>query len=350
MPMDARTAPAYATRPGDVELDRDAVLALWRGSLGDDDRMRAKYAWFYQHAPAGSPMLRLLTADGQDAGACSAGRRRMLHDGRPLRGGVLVDLAVSPEHRSLGPAMILQQGLLAAAREQVDLLYGFPNPKAAPVFKRIGYQPLGELVRYVRVLRHASYLARRLPTSLATLAGALADLAIRARDFALHPLASRLRATWRDRVDPRMDALWESSAKPAGVAAVRDAAHLRWRFDDAPGAGFRYLLLTEPAGDALCAWFATCARGETLEIHDFWSPSGPRLADHHVAALLRAARRAGYAAVSIELATTPDVLAPWRALGFVERGKRPIFGCWNRSQDGPATLPQLHLTAADEDE
>lgn len=346
---DPAAATVYAACEGEIARDRDAVLAIWRGNLGDEARMPAKYAWFYQQADAGPPLLQLLTADGRAVGACAAGRRRMLRDGRPLRAGVLVDLAVLPEHRSLGPALMLQQGLAASARRELDLLYGFPNPKAAPVFKRIGYRPLGELVRHVRVLRHADYLARRMPRPLARIAGFLLDQGARLRDALAHADAARLRRTWRDHVDARMQALWERSTKPDGLVAVRDLAHLQWRFDAAPQPGFRYLLLDDAHSGALHAWFATRPDGATLHVHDYWSVHGPALGTRPLAALLRAAYRAGHAAVSVELATTPALREPWQALGFVERSRRPVFGCWNDAAFDPASTP-LHLTAADEDE
>ncbi len=341
-------SPQYGVRAGDVERDRERVLATWRGNLGDDAHMPAKYDWFYRHSPAGAPLLQLLTADGCDAGTCSAGRRRMLLDGQPLRGGVLVDLAVLPEHRSLGPALILQQGLFADARHQLDLLYGFPNPKAAPVFKRIGYRPLGHLVRHVRVLRHARYLARRMPRALAAVAGPLVDARLRLRDALAHAQGPALRAIWVDQADARMQAIWDASVKPDGVCAVRDLEHLRWRFDQAPSGGFRYLLLSARRDDAPVAWFAVRPDGATLHVHDYWSLPGAALGTRMLMALTHAARAAGHAAVSVELATSAAHLMPWQALGFQERSRRPIFGAWHSSA-GDA-LPELHLTAADEDE
>lgn len=341
-------APAYAARQGDVARDRDAVLSIWRGNLGEDAHMPAKYAWFYQQADAGPPLLELLTADGLEVGACSAGRRRMLRDGKPLRAGVLVDLAVLPEHRSLGPALMLQQGLAATARNELDLLYGFPNPKAVPVFKRIGYRPLGDLVRYVRVLRHGRYFARRLPQWLAYPTGMLADLFLRLRDALSHPDTALLHADWSESTDSRVQALWVRSTKPDGIVAVRDQAHLTWRFDRSPQRGFRFLLLSGADG-SLLAWFATRLQDGILHVHDYWSLHGPAVGTRHIAALLRAAREAGHAAVSIELATAPIYLAPWQELGFVARGKRPIFGCWS-AQTGGEVPTALHFTAADEDE
>ena len=347
--MDAQVATTYVTRDGDIERDRDAVLAIWRGNLGDDSRMPAKYAWFYQHAAAGAPLLQLLSADGRDVGACAAGRRRMLRDGEPLRAGVMVDLAVLPEHRSLGPALMLQQGLARSAGQQLDLLYGFPNPKAAPIFKRVGYRHLADLVRMVRVLRHGPYLTRRLPAALAGPVGAIVDGCLRMRDAFLHPGMARITTSWHDSVDSRMEALWRASRKPGGLVSVRDTGHLQWRFERAPVGEFRYLLLNGPGKHALTAWFAVRAVDGTLHVHDYWSLHGPALSPVHVASLLRAARRAGHSAVSVELATSPAHAAPWRALGFVERGKRPVYARWSDPSMHDAAV-DLHLTAADEDE
>ena len=137
--MSEAEAPQYTLREGDAAVDRDTVLGIWAGNLGRDALMPAKYDWFYRQSPHGAPLMQLLHHGEHAIGTCAAGMREFMLGDRCIRGGVLVDLAVLPEHRSLGPAMLLQQGLVAAAdRRQIDLLYGFPNPKAAPVFKRMG--------------------------------------------------------------------------------------------------------------------------------------------------------------------------------------------------------------------
>ena len=129
--------------------------------------------------------------------------------------------------------------------------------------------------------------------------------------------------------------------------------HLCWRFDDAPTDAslppFRHLLLRDARGDA--AWFATRAETatRTLHVHDAWTRDGGATPSPAVLlALLRAARRAGFAVVSIELATNAERLRPWRELGFEARSRRPVFGTdFREGADGDA---DLHLTSADEDE
>jgi len=342
-------APAYVVAPGDVVRDRATVLGIWRGNLGQDARMQAKYDWFYAQCPYGAPLLQLLRhgPDGTAVGAAAAGPRRMLRDGQPIAAGVLVDLAVLPEHRSLGPALMLQGGLAQAGGERFGLLYGFPNPKAAAVFKRVGYDRLGDIVRRARVLRHAGYLARRLPRPLAAVAGFVLDRARALADTVRAP-RERLAAAWSEAADARFDTLWAASPKGEGAVGVRDAAFARWRFDASPLVKTRYLLLAGADG-ALRAWFACQVEDAVLHVRDFWSDDAASGIGHaRIAALLRAARKAGHAAVSVEFAG-PDVrLAGWTAAGFAERGRRPVFGRW--SDGSAAGAVAIHLTSADEDE
>ena len=292
-------APAYSIEAGDVARDREAVLAIWRGNLGEDVRMQAKYDWFYARCPFGEPLLRLLLdgETGTRVGAAAAGPRRFTIGTRMLDAGVLVDLAVRPEHRSLGPALVLQSALASDGLQRFGLLYGFPNPKAAAVFKRVGYTPFGEIVRHARVLRHAGYVARRLPRLLAGPAGWLLDTVDRSGSWLRRRAGTRLFTRWSECADPRFDALWERSPRGEAVTAVRDHAFARWRFDESPLARTRWLFV-EDAGGELLAWFACQVDDELLHVRDFWSVHGHAGIDRaHVEALLAAARREGHAAV-----------------------------------------------------
>lgn len=345
--------PPYMAQAGDIERDRDTVLGIWRGNLGDDRRMREKYDWFYRNCPFGPTLLELLYHHPSDAwvGACSMGRRRMLWNGNEIRSGLLVDLAVVPRHRSLGPALMMQMGLLESARDQLDLILGFPNPKAASVFKRIRYEKFSDMVRRVRVLRHGPYLRRRMPTWLARPAGALVDLAMTARDAWRGRGSRRLEVQWSGRATADMDELWSRSRPAQGLLGIRDLAFARWRFDDSPLEDTRYLLLRERHSGRLMAWFATDSVNGTLHVRDYWSTdAGTGIGARYVDALLGAARAQGAAAVSLSMAGSPERVASWISRGFVERSRRPVLGYWSQP---PNQLPRdldIHLTNADEDE
>jgi hypothetical protein len=345
--------PQYVTRDGDALRDRDTVLSIWHGNLGQKDRIAAKYEWFYLGCPYGAPVLQLLhyTPEAADIGTACAGRRRMLWRGREISAGVLVDLAVLPQHRSLGPALILQQALIQSGLQRLDLLYGFPNPKAAAVFKRIGYERFTDIVRHAHVLRHAGYLRGRLPGWLAAALGALADAVFATKDGLKRAFGPRLESTWSDRADTAMDRLWQQSEKGDGLLAIRDSAHCKWRFDDSPLVRTRYLLLTGPRDAGLQAWFATQVEGNTLHVRDFWSAAGcGRMGQPHLLALLSAARTAGHASVSMETTGDASRLESWKRCGFVERSRRPVFGCWSAGKKPDLQKMDMFLTSADEDE
>jgi hypothetical protein len=350
---DLSPLPQYVTRDGDALCDRDTVLSIWHGNLGQEDRIAAKYEWFYLGCPYGRPVLQLLqyTPDATDIGTACAGRRRMLWQGKEIGAGVLVDLTVMPAHRSLGPALILQQGLIQAGRQQVDLLYGFPNPKAAAVFKRIGYERFADIVRHAHVLRHAGYLRGKLPGWLASPLGALADLAFAIKNRLKRAFGPRLNYAWSGRADAAMDGLWRNSEKGDGLLAIRDSTHCKWRFDDSPLVRTRYLLLTAPGDAGIQAWFATQGDESTLHVRDFWSNAGcGRMSEAHLLALLCAAREAGHASVSMEIASDASRLGNWKRCGFVERSRRPVFGRWSSEEKPDPQTMDLFLTSADEDE
>jgi GNAT superfamily N-acetyltransferase len=337
-------APAYTVAPADPARDREAVLAVWRGNLGRDERMGAKYDWFYRGCPLGGPLTLLLRdGKGEAVGVATAGPRRLRAGGREIRAGVLVDLAVLPEHRTLGPALILQQALIDAARERFELLYGLPNRRAVPVFKRVGYAPIGELRRFARVLRHRDYLARKLPAPLAAVAAPLVDTGLRLRDAGRRRADPPLRATWSDTPPAALPA----APDDALLRGVHDATFQRWRFADGPTPPARWLLL-HGADGAPAGWFATQQAADMLHVVDAGGSAdeaGPsRMA---IDALLHAAYARGVASVSVQLAAPAALAAPWQAAGFVERDLRVVYGRWLAAGDPP---PGLLMTAADEDE
>jgi hypothetical protein len=347
---------AYVAYIGDPVKDRDAVLAVWHGALGQVSRpFAAKFDWFYLSCPWGKPLLELLehTPTASCVGTAAAGPRRMLWQGREILAGVLVDMAVATKHRTLGPALMLQAGLRIAAAGRFDLLYGFPNPKSITVATRAGYPVIGALRRFSCVLRHGSYFARSMPRLLAQPLGYVFD-AWRNTQRALRARRSpRLLATWCDRADPRMDELWLNSEHGNGLIAVRDTTLLHWRFDELPGTETRYLCLSEQHDGPLLAWFACQIDGSSLRVRDFWSCDAARGTNRTlIDALIRAARSDDqrHAAVSVEYAAPASKLLGWLAAGFVEREQQPIVGCWvNSTNDGQA-MADFHLTAADEDE
>lgn len=344
--------PLYTVHEADPTLVRDEVLSIWQGSLKHErGGHEAKYAWFYLAGDGGPPLLELLRHEptGDWVGTCAAGRRRMVVGGQEIRGGVIVDFAVRAEHRSLGPALTLQQGLVDAGTRHLDLLYGFPNPKAVAAIKRAGFTPVAELISFLRVVRYGPILARYMPRPLAAIAGGILSIAGAPIRLVRRLFAPRIHVEWSDTADERMDTLWRDSGHEQVAMMVRDAAYARWRFDKAPTGTTRYLFLSDSPHGTMHAWFATRSDGGFLRVLDFWSDDATGgMSRHRIDALLRAAASSGHAAVTLELAGPEACLDSWRSRGFIERRRGQVFGRWSTGgAEGPVAY--FFLTTSDKD-
>lgn len=344
--MSEGALPAYTVRDADLARDREAMLAVWDGNLGEPARMREKFDWFYRRCPQGAPLVKLLEHAGQVVGVCAMGRRRMRQAGTALQAGVMVDIAVLPGHRTLGPALMMQEALTTRAMQELDLLYAFPNPRAVPVFRRLGYRPLGSMTRHVLVLRHAGYLRARLGALPAGVAGPLVDGAMRLHRL---PQAARLALEWHAQPTAGIQRLCMADAPDGACEGVRDAGFLDWRFHPLFADQVRHALVRERASGEPVGWFAVGRQANQALVHDYRFVGGDEALRGGIAALADAMRAQGAASLAVSLHTGDARLAPWMRAGFSARSERPVLARWRGMQDG-APAPPLHLVAADEDE
>ncbi len=232
----APVAPALSVRPmrateEDVRLLRDCFNA--NGSRKEMEALR----WQYLRRP--DPAIYTHFAelvDGQGDAPSLAGVHSLL--GNHLRVGGQVRpcaqaLDVLTDARLRGRGVFATLGTaarVAAEREGVAVLFGFPNHQSAPGFwDKLGWSRLGTLPFLVRPLR-TNYFLSRLPRVGRTLAR-LPDLAL-PRPRAVRPDGRvETPAEW----GAELDGVWERFAGGIGVAVQRDAAFLRWRFGDKPG-------------------------------------------------------------------------------------------------------------------
>jgi hypothetical protein len=232
---------------------------------------------------------------------------RVFHSGASeLRAVDHADFAVDKPHRSLGPALMLQRAAVLCASVHADVAYGFPNDAAVPIFRRLGYQPLGTLRRYACVLRHAAYLRRRVPPLIADAAGAFVD-AVRHR-------SSNSDVEWVADFDSRFDELYDEARSQYGIVGCRRAANLAWRFGPVRK---RIAVLTEHGG--LLAYAVLLdAEHEVATLADFLAATPDHLRTL-LAKLLPTLRREGYIGASAYYLGGRSVIDSLRSCGFVER-------------------------------
>ena len=191
----------------------------------------------YLHHPHGRGELWVCRHDGELAALLAAARRRFRIGGTEVRGGILTDLVVAPDHRRQG----LMQILLGRAFEDLGalgyaILYGFPNDAALPGHRKAGgWTELGTLestsVRPAPLLGALRLAARRAPAPVRRVAGPVIDLA--SRSLTPRPRGrAGLSFEQTTPTDAELDRLFEAAKGPA--TGVRDAGFHRWRFGGGP--------------------------------------------------------------------------------------------------------------------
>jgi hypothetical protein len=293
----------------DPIVSGEALVRIWTDNLHVSGDARAKLRWQYVDGPAPAEVF-LLRDDDAPVGCAGITVRELWAGAQPLRVALLADFAVDRAHRVGFPALALQRAVKRHVDATYAASYGFPNQHAVAIHKRSGYHELGTMTRYVRVLRHGGYLARRFDHPLvARVAGLAADgakLAVRVAR-ALGP--SRTHALrWLPDVDPRFDRLWQAAHGDYRLACRRDAAFLRWRFLRAPGERYRLLVLVERQTERLCAYaFVRGAAGGLAELADVFGSLAA--IDELMTLLPPVLYRAGHTAISLRFLGDPRIPA-----------------------------------------
>jgi hypothetical protein len=354
------TAFHYDVRYVNPELVRADLVRVWQNNLPVDEGAEAKFAWIYQQAvdpPPGVFVLAVSDRAGVEdriVGTAGLGVRSFVLDDRQLRAGLLADLAVDREHRTALPALRLVRGARTAVLRDFDLAYGFPNRSAQAVFLRCGYRKLGTLTRWARVLGHAPYVHKVVPVApFSRLAGAALDVGnlvqLAARSL---PARRRSKLEWLHGFDSRFDRLWQDARGSYTLIGQRDAAFLRWRFDQ-PGHRFQIASLVDRRDSTRLLAYTVVERvGGACHLRDlFGHPAelGPLL-DLLLPSLAR--RRATSASIGFLGSDAIGELLASR--GFREReSERVIVYDVSPAHAGlneiASDVQSWHLTDADED-
>lgn len=341
----------YRVTRGDPVADRERILDLWaRCEFGSGEQASERYDWFYLRNPRGQGRVYLLWQADELVGALGAGSRQFTCAAGepPLNAAILVDFVVHPAHRSMFPALQLQRYAREQEFQAVEMIYGLPDVKAAPVFRRLGAAIEFTSGNYARVLRSGSYtikLFSKVPAALVRLACWFVDRARIALVFALCAVYG-VSTEWRREFPESLDSLWTRTAfQPDLATGERDREFLQWRFNSSRD---ECQVLTVTQRKTPVAYFVCRREGNELQVLDLL------VAQREAAALpLLALSRAAW---SLEVKTARIVFGGFRGIqgalaraGFKLRDERPCF-LMQQAAVGARRLPAgWWLTRADED-
>jgi hypothetical protein len=270
-----------------------------------------------------------------------------------LRAGQAIDLNVDQKHRTAGPALSLQRAVLAAvASGEIEMAYGFPNRVSEPVLRRIGYRPLGDLQRWVKVLSWRAVFARwGWPRWLSRSAAMVLDPILpRKRVEMFYRRRPGIGSIQVESFDERFDRLWQSAIGQFRILGERSSVYLNWRFSQCPDQRYRAMALTDRSGDLLGYVVYGRSRG-TVHVADLLVAEVKYL-DPLLAEFLWFARRTRADTVVVLYLGSPAVCEALARFGFWQRPsgrKAMVYEQGGTLRDAAGQPDAWHLTGADID-
>ena len=212
---------------------------------------------------------------------------------------------------------MLQKAVLESLVDGVDFIYGLPNTKALPVFKRLGYQGPIQLVRLVKVLQTEKYLD--LPKPVRRIAGMAGDLVLRAvssETWMPHRGRTVVELT---NLNEQLDDLWQRVASQFLVVCRRKSKFVQWRYAQFPLVRYTILGLVRDDGKRLDG-YAVCHLEDTgqVALTDFIA-ADDESADDLLTALIRWARANHASSIGCEFMNLPQFENRLHRFGFKRR-------------------------------
>ncbi|PYS45518.1 MAG: hypothetical protein DMG13_31850 [Acidobacteria bacterium] len=235
---------AYIVISPRIEEHREALLNLWKENFRSGEMRKLakeRFAWLYQATPVDPARTWLAMETGSNAviGCGSVFPLNTYVEGRVVRTGIAVDFAVDIKHRIAGVALAIQQALISGScAAGFDLLMAKPNQKAFPIFKRAGYQMIGETHEWLKPIDDDEFQ--------------LVDFT---DEFVGSP-------------DERFDQLWDAGRPQYQNVGEKTAAYLNWRYSTFKQRNYRYYCLLRRGDRRLAGYVVFNASTESIYIAD----------------------------------------------------------------------------------
>jgi GNAT superfamily N-acetyltransferase len=324
-------ATAVYVREADLIEDGPALADLakrYLSSNADEKRFR----WLYQENPFGLAQAWIACDSAEKAvGMAAVFPRKMYCNGTVIAGCVLGDFCVSPEYRSLGPALQLQRACLKFAQsESFALAYDFPSTAMVGVYRHLGFHPACTSVRNVKPLRAETYahsLHVSLPRSVATAINHVLSLQnhrssrLSGMEFALEDTACTT----------EYYRLAEKVGSSLGICTIRNAEYLNWRYRQHPH--LKYEFLTARRAKELVAYCTFAQSSDEATIAElFGYVSDDDVMKDLLRKLTAVLRARGVAIINLPLLSNDPRNRLLRKLGFWAREAVPAM-CFGREAD-----------------
>jgi hypothetical protein len=251
--------------------------------------------------------------------------RDMYYGDAIVRGCVLGDFCVAPEHRTLGPALQLQRACLRAVQsEEFAVAYDFPSGTMLAIYKHLGIQPLEQSVRMAKVLRADRISGQlKVPGVSRALVGT-ANFVLGMEDRVSAAPSKFEFALQAGPCGPEYSELAEETGSSLGTCTMRTAEYLNWRYRRHPHVEYEFL--TARRGNQLLAYCAFTQSADNATVAEFFGkPDDYRVLTGLLRKLAALLRNRGVATLSLPILSTDPRIRQLRRVGFRAREAVPVL-------------------------
>lgn len=346
----------YYLSEADLAASQDQVVGIWAlGLEGLIDKVaEAKYRHSYVDNPAGTGTCMLLHDEASDKAIGAQGLipRNFFAGERRITAATLADFVVAPDHRFLGPALMLMRACIDTSRERYEFVYGTPNDKSVAILRRAGIRPYGALTRYTKLIRSASYLGARLPPRIASPLAAIADTAIACADHARDIyFGGRFQWSEHGSFGSSFQTIWDGRQADV-LTGERSPTALNWRYASADSeCPWQYSMASDRRGTPIGYVIWRELNGIAM-VGDFFCSN----IEKSVRALLQSfavhVRRFAVQKISLEFLGSPQVAAALKACGFEPREQSRIVvvdNATDKENESLVSSSRVFMTGFDRD-
>jgi len=309
----------YITFKADLNNDKQIILKFWRQNHGDS--LDYKYSWLYENNPAGKAHIWLLKDldSNEVVGMTGLYPRKFSVKGVQYIAGIVGDFFVHKHHRSLGPAIKLQKCVVAGIKEGlVDFAYGYPNRLADPVMKRVGFEIIGNLSRFVKIIKTKEQFKKRKFNK--TIAAIISP----AVDFLLKVKSKKNRYTGNNSfvtrvvntVDNQFDELWKERKCDHEIYGKRNKEYIDWKISNKPNNKNKIFIISDSEKNKILGYFVYSITDKAIEICDFILPKERTTQMFLVRNFVQHAEKSGAESLSIIALNNAYTKTKLNQLGF----------------------------------
>lgn len=230
-------------REAQLDTDGEEITELLREHLTPEANER-RFDWLYRNSPSGPARAWIASNDSGNRaiGVAAAFPRHFRIDGSTRRVWVLGDFCFSKDHRSLGPAVMLQKACIDSVADEG--WYDFPSQSMMAVYRRLRISPVGEFARYAKPIAINAKVEAFLPRNpLNPVIAAAGNTLLRLRSAAGARRATDLEfCTLDGELSDEFTQFDSESSVPGWFHGCRTSDFLNWRYRQHPTRRFTFTI------------------------------------------------------------------------------------------------------------